>query len=57
MYVERFYCLKEDQMLRDCEKKYAVPELKTTTAYDYYDFILVIYTIPVPRDLHNLLTL
>ena len=45
MYVERFYCLKEHQVLQDCKKKYAVPEMKKTTAYDYYDFILVIYTI------------
>lgn len=31
MYVERFYCLKDHQVLWDGKKKYGIPEVRETT--------------------------
>lgn len=45
MYTERFYCLKEHQVLWDGKKTYAIPKVRKTTIYDHYNLISVIYTI------------
>lgn len=45
MYTERFYCLKEHQVLWDSKKTFAIPKVRKTTVYDHYNLISVIYPI------------